>query len=534
MLRWLTRMFSLCAVLFCLAVPARADVVIDWDNVLLQAVRADKTPPPKASRDMAAVHVAVYDAVVGILGGYTPYSVTASAPPGASAEASAAAAAHKVLVALFPAQSATFDSALTTSLAAIPDGSAKSAGISWGEAVADQILALRAADHSGEVVPHDVPTGALWWIPTPPAFLPALLPNWPLVTPWCMTGGAQFRQGAPPAPGSAAYTAAFREVKRLGRVDSTSRTADQTQAALFWTDGGGTATPPGHWLVIAQGISRQTHLSLLENARLFALLGLTAADAAIVAWDQKYYYNDWRPVTGIQNADQDGNPETAADPAWQPLLTTTPFPSYTSGHSTFSGSSARILGLFLGSDAFSFSATSDSLPGVQRSFTSFSQAAGEAGQSRIYGGIHWQYDNQAGLVSGRGLAEHVFFNFLTPVASPGVCTAGATALCLGAGRFRVQARWSTGTASGQARAVSQAGDSGQLYFFDAGNTELTVKALDGCIVNDRFWVFVSGLTNVEVLVTVTDTQSGRVRQYFNPQGKAFAPVQDTVAFAACP
>jgi hypothetical protein len=509
-------------------------VVIDWDNVLLQAIRTDKTPPPKASRDMAAVHVAVYDSVVGILGGYTPYHVTASAPPGASAEAAAAAAAHKVLVALFPAQQATFDSALATSLAAIPDGSAKSDGISWGASVADQILALRAADHSGGVVTYDAPVGALWWIPTPPGFLPPLLSNWPLVTPWCMTGGAQFRQAAPPAPGSAAYTASFREVKRLGRVDSTSRTADQTQVALFWADGGGTATPPGHWLVIAQGVSQQKHLSLLENARLFALLGLTVADAAIVSWDHKYYFNNWRPVTGIRNADKDGNPDTVADPAWESLIVTPPFPSYTSGHSTFSGSSARILGLYLGSDAFSFSTTSDGLPGVQRSFTSFSQAAAEAGQSRIYGGIHWQYDNQEGLASGRTLAEHVFFNFLTPVASPSVCTADATTLCLGDGRFRVQARWSTAAASGQAQVVSQEGDSGQLYFFDAGNTELTVKTLDGCSVNDRFWVFASGLTNVEVLVTVTDTQSGQVRQYFNPQGKAFAPVQDTIAFATCP
>ncbi len=534
MLRKLTGVGLCIAALLGLAVQARADVVIDWDIVLLNAIRADRTPPPKASRAMALVHVAIFDAVNGILGGYTPFHVTTSPPGGALPEAAAAAAAHQALVALFPAQQATFDAALVTSLAALPDGAAKIAGVSWGKAVADEILDLRADDHAGQVLSYESPTGAHWWIPTPPALAPALLPNWPLVTPWCMTKGSQFRVGPKPSSASGAYTAAFREVKRLGEKNSTSRTADQTQIALFWADGAGTATPPGHWLLVAQGVSQQEHLSLLENARLFALLGITVADAAIVSWDAKYAYNDWRPVTGIQHADTDGNPDTIADPAWEPLIATPPFPSYTSGHSTFSGSSSRLLELFFGTDAFSFSTTTDGLPGVTRSFTSFSQAAEEAGQSRVYGGIHWQYDNQAGLTSGRTLAEHVFFGFLTPVSAPGTCTADATTLCLDGGRFKVQAQWKTGTSSGPAQVGSHTDSSGQFYFFDSDNTELTVKLVDACSFNDRFWVFASGLTNVEVLINVTDTETGRVRQYFNPQGKPFAPVQDVSAFATCP
>lgn len=522
------------AALLGVAAPAGADVVLDWNGVLLNAIRIEKTPPPKASRAMAAVHVAIFDAVNGILGGYTPYHVTASAPGGASPEAAAAAAAHKVLVALFPAQQATFDAALTASLAAIPDGAAETAGVSWGEAVADQILALRANDHSSDVVPYGAPVGGGWWVPTPPAFAAALLPNWPIVTPWCMTKGSQFRQGAPPFPTSKEYTAAYREVLRLGRKDSADRTADQTQIALFWADGAGTATPPGHWLLIAQGVAQQEHLSLLATSRLFALLSLSMADAAIVSWDHKYAFSNWRPVTGIQHADLDGNPKTTADPRWEPLITTPPFPSYSSGHSTFSGSASRILALFLGTDAIGFSTTSDGLPGVTRSFTGFSQAADEAGQSRIYGGIHWQFDNQVGLSSGRTLAEHVFFNFLTPVSSPGTCASGPTTLCLNGGRFKVQASWNTGTSSGPGQVVSQNGDSGQLYFFDPDNTELTVKVLNACAGFDRYWVFASGLTNVEVLITVTDTHAGRVRQYFNPRGKVFAPVQDVSAFATCP
>ncbi len=534
MLRRLIGIALCAAAVLGFAAPARANVVLDWNDVLLDAIRVDRTSPPRASRAMAVVHVAVFDAVNGIVGGFTPYHVTADAPGGASPDAAAVAAAHNVLVALFPVQKAFFDTERVNSLADIPDGPAKTSGIAWGESVAAQILALRANDGSADVVEAFFPIGGFWWLPTPPAFAAPLLPNWPNVTPWTMSKGSEFRQGAPPSPGSAEYTRAFREVKRLGKSDSAFRTADQTQIALFWADGAGTVTPPGHWLLIAQGIALQENLSLLESARLFALVGLTVADAAIVSWDFKYYFNNWRPVTGIQHADTDGNPDTIADPSWQSLIATPPFPSYTSGHSTFSGSSARILELFLGTDNVSFSTTSDGLPGVARSFTSFSQAAREAGQSRIYGGIHWQYDNQDGLSSGRALAEHVFFNFLTPVIPPGTCAANSTTLCLNEGRFRVQAHWNTGAASGPAQVVSQNGDSGQFWFFSPDNTEITIKILNACGEFDRYWMFASGLTNVEVTITVTDTQTGSTRRYFNPQGKVFAPVQDVDAFATCP
>jgi membrane-associated phospholipid phosphatase len=513
---------------------AAAEVVVDWNNVALTAIRTDKTPPPKASRALAMVHVAVFDAVDGVLGGFTPYHVTAAAPVGASPEAATVAAAHDVLVALYPAQEATFDAARTTSLAAIPDGAAKTSGIAWGEQVADQILALRSADHSGDTGAYETPSGASWWLATPPAFAPALLPTWPRVTPWALQGGSQLRPAAPPPPNSGEHTHAFDEVQLLGKSDSTLRTAEQTQIALFWADGSGTVTPPGHWNVIAQGLATEHQLSLLERARLFALLNIAEADAAIVSWDAKYAYSCWRPVTGIQDAGEDGNPATQPDPTWLPLIATPPFPSYTSGHSTFSGAASRVLAHFFGGDAASFSTTSDGLPGVTRSFTSFSQAAEEAGQSRIYGGIHWQYDNQAGLESGRDLGDLVFFTQLTPVAGTSICHPDATTLCLNDGRFEVQASWSTGTSSGAASVVSENGDSGQFYFFNPDNTELTVKILNACGVNDRYWVFASGLTNVEVLITVTDTQAGRVRQYFNPRGRAFAPVQDVSAFATCP
>ncbi len=525
---------GLCTVaLLGLAGPAQADVVNDWNNVLLQAIRTDKTPPPKASRAIALMNVAVFDAVNGLVGGYTPYAVTSAPPPGGGApEAAAIAAAHKTLVALFPLQGASLDAAAFTSLAAIPDGPPKTLGIAWGESVATQILDLRAHDHSGDVVTANLPLGAVWWEKTPPAFADPLLPNWPAVTPWGIGSVAQFRPDPPPIPASAEYTAAYDEVRLLGRSNSTFRTPEQTQIALFWADGAGTATPPGHWVVIAQGISSSQHLTLIQNARLFALVGIAVADAGIVAWDCKYHYLDWRPVTGIQKADTDGNPNTLQDTTWAPFIATPPFPSYISGHSTFSSAAARVLALFLGTDTFSFSTTSDGLPGVQRSFTSFSQAAAEAGQSRIYGGIHWQYDNQAGLASGRAIAEQVFYDNLAPVAAIAPCVPSSTALCLGEGsRFKVEATWRTASSSGAAHALTGTSDSGQFWFFGPDNVELTVKVLEGCSLNDHFWVFASGLTDVEVLLRVTDTQTGHTRSYFNPLGRAYKPVQDTSAFS---
>jgi len=526
-----------CLALLGLAAPAQADVVLDWNQVTLNAIRVDKTSPPKASRALAIVHTAIFDAInSGSGGAYEPFLVQPVEffiP--ISLEAAAASAAYTALVDLFPAQKATFDAALATSLSTIANGAAKTSGISWGESVAEQILAVRHADGSGNIVEYEPPAGANWWAPTPPGFAPALLPGWGLVKPWAMTSGSQFRQGPPPSPRSAEYTAAFHEVERLGRADSLHRSAEQTQIALFWADGAGTVTPPGHWHVIARGISQDKHLSLIENARLFALLAIAQADAAIVSWEHKYNYNTWRPVTGIQHADTDGNPATLADPAWTSLIATPPFPSYTSGHSTFSSASARVLALFFGTDQFSFSTTSDALPGVTRSFTRFSDAAEEAGQSRIYGGIHWQFDNQAGLASGTALGEHVFFNVLTPLdTQAGVCTPGPQTLCLAGGRFKVEATWQTASDHGSATGTSLGADSGTFWFFDPDNTELTVKVLDACAGFNRYWVFASGLTNVEVLIKVTDTETHHVRQYFNPQGKPFAPIQDTNAFATCP
>ena len=522
-------------VLLGLAGPARADVVIDWNNQLLAAIRLDKTPPPMAGRAMAMVHVAIFDAVEGIAGGYTPYAANEGAPPGASPEAAATAAGHQVLISLFPDQRAALDIALASSLAKIPEGGPKRSGILWGRSVADRLLAVRASDHSTEGVDYNSPVGSSWWMRTPPTFSEPALPHWAFVKPWAMTSGSQFRQGAPPPIGCPEYAEAFREIQEFGGADSEARTEEQTAIARFWADGVGTVTPPGHWMLIAQGISQQRHLTLIENARLFALLGIAVADAAVVSWDHKYYYNFWRPITAVQNAEKDGNPETEVDPAWKPLILTPPFPTYTSGHSTFSAAAATILELFFGSDPIPFTTTSDGLPGIQRSFNNFWQAAEEAGQSRIYGGIHFQFDNQAGLASGRALAGYVFTNFLLPVSAPSTCKADANTLCLGPqGRFKAQVAWKSDAAQGAGHAVPLTPNSGSFWFFGADILDLNVQVIDACIFKGDFWVYVQGVSDVEVVLTLTDTRTGRSRQYYNPLGKVFPTLRDKSAFPCSP
>jgi PAP2 superfamily len=400
------------AVLGLVAAGSRADVVTEWNSAALDAIKADRTAPPKAARALAILHAAIYDAVNGITQTRESYFVTDKPAGVASVEAAASAAAHRVLVALYAGRQTVFDEMFTLSVAALPDGPSKRAGLAWGKAVAEAILELRSGDGWDTVVSYTPTPGAGNWEPTPPAFAAALLPQWALVTPFAMVSGSQFRPVAPPALDSARWASDYNVTKDLGSVTSTTRTAEQTDIARFWADGAGTVTPPGHWNVIARDVGEQRGTTLEENARLFALLNFAEADAGIVSWDCKYQFEFWRPVTAIVNGDLDGNPATEKDAGWTPLLVTPPFPEYTSGHSTFSAAAAAVLAGFFGSDDVAFSTESDDMPGVVRSFSSFSGAAQEAGISRIYGGIHFLSANEAGLASGAALGAFVTANFL--------------------------------------------------------------------------------------------------------------------------
>ncbi len=398
-----------------LAVSAGADVVTDWNNVILEAIRTDKTPPPKASRALAMVHAAVFDSVNGIARQFMPYKVETNPPSGASLEAAAATAAHRVLMHLYPAQFEMLDEALDTSLGAVPDGDAKKQGEALGRYVGGAIVALRLNDHSADIVPYTPVVEPGKWRPTPPKFASFLLPNWATVTPFGIESGSQFRASGPLPLTSAQYANAMNEVRFLGSKNSPFRTEDQTEIALFWADNAGTATPPGHWNQIAQVIAADRGNSLMENARLFALLNIAMADAGIAAWDCKYAFDFWRPITAIREADTDNNPMTQPDKNWEPLIETPPFPECVSGHSTFSGAAGEILALVYGNDT-SFTVGSDALPGVTRHYSSILESVYEAGRSRIYGGIHFEFSNLEGIFVGRDIGYYDARNYLQPVA----------------------------------------------------------------------------------------------------------------------
>ncbi len=394
------------------ASPAGADEVLQWNEACLSAIRIEKTAPPIAARNMAMVHVAIYDAVNAIQPTSEPYLARPQARPDASQPAAVASAAHRVLAAVFPQQQAAFDAQLQASLGAVPEGTAKAEGIRVGQASADAILQARQGDiEIGQAGGPLAAPGVGVWEPTTPG-QPPLLPGWGGVKPFTMRSRDQFRQKGPPKPQTGNYANSFEQVKALGAKNSTVRTPEQTQIAQFWSDGPGTATPPGHWNVIAQDVSRRQTLGLADNARAFALLNLALADAGIAAWDMKYTDQEWRPITGIRRAADDRNNRTEPDPNWEPLLTTPPFPDYVSGHSTFSNAGAEMLALVFGSDRIAFSTTSDGLPGVRRDFSSFGAAADEAGNSRIFGGIHWGHADKDGSKAGRQLARYVFQHHL--------------------------------------------------------------------------------------------------------------------------
>jgi membrane-associated phospholipid phosphatase len=399
------------------AAAARADVVTDWNGAALAAIRAGNTSPPAASRNLAILHAAIYDAVNGVRQTHEPYLVAERAPPGASPDAAAIAAAHAVLTALYPADAVTFDALRTRQLVRERALWPREAGSKWGAQVAAAILAARVDDGAAATAPWPGSDEPGKWRPTVSfggIVRPALLPLWGRVRPFALESGSRFRPPAPPVLDSERYAADVARVQAFGRLDSAVRTTEQTEIALFWAYGPGSATPPGHWNQIAQGVARRRGDTVEQNARLFALLNLALADAAIVSWECKYAFDLWRPITAIQLADTDGNPLTHADPSWTPLLPTPPFPEYTSGHSTFSGAAAVVLALFYGRDRIEFDAVSDDLPGVIRSYEGFWDAALESGASRVYGGIHFPSANVRGLLTGARTGAYVSHRYLLP------------------------------------------------------------------------------------------------------------------------
>jgi hypothetical protein len=393
------------------AAPAttQADTVTQWNLTMIAGLEAAGTPPPPAARIGAIVQGSVFDAVNGITPLYTPYHVAPAAPHGASRDAAAAAAAYTALVALLPAQKPLFDQQLSATLAQISDdpadpGPPVQQGLTWGTTVANDILAWRATDGFTTVPPYTLGSAPGDWQPTPPLFLqPPLAPlfrQFATMTPFALTSPSQFLPPGPPPLTSARYTQDLAEVQALGSATSTTRTAEQTQTAIFWQ----TDTPAAMWNRVADQLAQANDLPLAQNARLLALTNIAVADATIAVWNAKSTYNFWRPVTAIR---------ATSDPAWTPLLPTPAFQEYPSAHSGVSSAAAAVLASYYG-DATSFTVTSAGLPGVQRDFTTFTSAVQQVENARIYAGFHFRFSCADAATLGAQVAGYVTSTLMQP------------------------------------------------------------------------------------------------------------------------
>lgn len=395
----------------------QTDMVLDWNAHAANAiVGVAGLRPERGLIRLAMVHLAIYDAVNAIEGyPLQPYGVTPTVVLPSSSEAATAAAAHDVLVALFPAQQADLDAKYAASLAMISDGPDKNNGISVGQQTASGILALRANDGRDAIVPYTPGSGPGVWIPTPPAFLPAAAPETAHVQPFALNSPSQFRAEPPPALTSDTWARDYNEVKSLGAATGSTRTPEQTDIGRFWSD-----QPILQWNRAWRNISIEHGLSLQDNARFFAMLATASADAIIACWDSKFTYSFWRPVTAIRAGDTDGNPATEPDPNWIAQVITPNHPEYPAAHGCFSGASTQTLKSFFGTDDFDFTIDSKiaGLTNPMRSYGSFSQALDEVSDARVYGGMHYRNSTHKGGNIGKQVSRYVTTHFFLPSRGP--------------------------------------------------------------------------------------------------------------------
>ena len=441
---------------------AKFETVLRWNRIAIDASGVDHTPvqpdeirtygeqfgPGRSARAIAIVQIAVFEAMNAIHGRYRSYVGMRKVQSGPSVRAAIAQAAHDTLIVMFPSQQASFDAALYLDLKSIHSKPARTAGSAIGAMAAASILAIRSDDGSAHAEPmmdiDFLPSQAAGkWRQDPVSLIPiALGATWGHVRPFVLQTPEQFRVPPPPSMESEEYTRAFDEVIRVGGdgiTTPTERTADQTMTGTFWAYDGtpSLCAPPRLYNQITATIAEQQGSNAMQLARLFALVNVAMADAGIAAWESKYYYQFWRPVGGVREADVgmgptgtgDGNPQTIADPNFMPLgapasnllgpNVTPPFPAYPSGHATFGGALFQVLRRFYRTDNIAFTFVSDEFNGetadhtgairplLPRSFANLSQAEEENGQSRIYLGIHWSFDKSAGLTQGEQVGDYV-------------------------------------------------------------------------------------------------------------------------------
>ena len=385
--------FGACCVF---SVAARADVITDWNEIAERVATAHNQQPFVQTRTFALLHVAMFEAVNAVEHRYQSYQSRVQVQPGTSTEAAAIAAAHGVLAPLFPASADELEVDLATALQAVPEGAAKEGGMSLGRQVAAAVIESRARDGFDAGERYQPRTN-------PGVYVSTVLPvasHWGRVQPWLINRGAQFRPGAPPKLGGREWAATFNEVKTVGAKNSTVRTKQETETALFWS-----VTGPLSWNPLVRQVAKAAGRSVSENARLFALIAMATADAHIAVFDAKYAYNFWRPVTAIRNGNNDHNALTVATPDWLPLLDTPLHPEYPCAHCITASTVATILQAeFRDKTPPTLSMTSPTAPGVTRTWNNFAEYADEVSRARIYAGVHYRFSTRAGQRMGRAIA----------------------------------------------------------------------------------------------------------------------------------
>jgi hypothetical protein len=396
---------SLLIALLSLSGPAAADMVTDWNEIAVATATAGKHGASEASRTTALVHAAIFDAVNAVEPRYQPYKIRATSPAGASAEAAAASAAHTVLVRLYPDQKSTLDRQLAQALDRLSNDAARADGVAVGATVGGGMVALRAED--GAIAPNTYRP-----VTSPGVYVMTTLPistQWGKVTPWLLERPSQVRPGPPPVLTSEQWARDCNEVRDLGGTRSTIRTPEQTDIARFWTVVG-----PASWDPVLRAVASTPGRTLAQNARLFALGEMAAADAYIAVFDAKYTYNFWRPITAIRNGDTHGNAAMTRVSDWEPLLTTPLHPEYPCAHCITSAAIAAVLEREFGAAFPAVTMTSPTAPGVVRRWTSAKAFTDEVSVARIYGGIHYRTSTVVGQTMGRQIGELAVQKYLTP------------------------------------------------------------------------------------------------------------------------
>ena len=402
------------------AVAQTAETVIEWNQALITTLSTPGASDPNVffTRPVALLNVAMFDAINSFGRVYTPYLGVVDVAADASADAAAAQAARDVLVSMFPTQRAIYDTLLTSQLSRVASGPAQR-GAAAGAAVARAILQRRADDGwSRPPFSYILPSLPGFWQPVPPQNAAATFAHYQDVAPFVVGSRYQFMPGAPPDLTSARYAADFNQTKAIGSATSTTRTADQTLIARLFAVVGTTTSIPAVWINLTRDLVRARALNGLDAARLYALVGVTEHDALLTSFAGKFQYGMWRPVTAIREADRDQNPATISDPGWLALIPTPPYPTYPGNYACLASAVTRVFARAFGRDDIPFSVTwaEANGPGWTRTYTRFTQVAEEAAMSRVYGGIHFDFDSHGGFAACLPVADYVYNNMFRRIS----------------------------------------------------------------------------------------------------------------------